>query len=100
LAKQYTIYIRPAVMDEIRDLPGNMRQRVRATIGDLANTARPAQSKALSLSEVTIEVRRIRIERWRIIYTVDNDDAIIDIMAIRKRPPYDYGDLAELLADS
>ncbi len=34
---------------------------------------------------------------WRIVYTIAELDNIIDILAIRKRPPYDYGDLATLL---
>ncbi len=47
--------------------------------------------------EVDVEVRRLRMDRWRIIYAVDERNKIIDVLAVRKRPPYDYGDLAELL---
>ncbi|WP_376788420.1 type II toxin-antitoxin system RelE/ParE family toxin [Thermoflexus sp.] len=42
-------------------------------------------------------MRRLRMDRWRIIYAVDERNKIIDVLAVRKRPPYDYGDLAELL---
>ncbi|MGQ9682523.1 MAG: type II toxin-antitoxin system RelE family toxin, partial [Anaerolineae bacterium] len=45
-----------------------------------------------------VEARRLRLERWRIVYVVTEDDQTVDILAVRKRPPYDYGDLAALLA--
>ena len=43
------------------------------------------------------EVRRIRIENWRIIYVVSDDEAVVDVLGVRKRPPYDYADLEKLL---
>jgi mRNA interferase RelE/StbE len=52
----------------------------------------------LHLPDIPYELRRIRIDRWRIIYAITEEDAAIDILAVRRRPPYDYGDLAELLA--
>jgi len=39
----------------------------------------------------------LRIERWRIVYTITEADQFVDVLAIRKRPPYNYGDLDELL---
>ncbi len=39
------------------------------------------------------------MDRWRIIYVVTDEDRLVDILAIRKRPPYDYGDLTELLSN-
>ena len=96
---QYTVYVVPRAWDELRDLPGHIRQRVRRAISALADQPRPEDSQALSLSDVSVEVRRIRLERWRIIYTVAEEDRAVDVVAIRKRPPYDYGDLARLLGD-
>ena len=38
------------------------------------------------------------MDSWRIIYVVDDQLAEVGILAVRKRPPYDYSDLGELLA--
>jgi len=45
-----------------------------------------------------VEVRRLRLEYWRIIYVVDDQVAQVGELAIRKRPPYNYDDLPDLLA--
>ena len=52
-------------------------------------------SSGLSLAEGA-EIRRVRIERWRIVYAVNDGEGWVWILAIRRRPPYDYQDLAEL----
>lgn len=36
-------------------------------------------------------------DRWRIVYAVSEAEKAVDVLAVRKRPPYDYGDLEELL---
>ncbi len=63
--------------------------------------ARPGQPRETSVSEDDAEdnyaLRRIRLDRWRIVYAITVADQAIDILAVRKRPPYDYGDLAALL---
>ncbi len=43
----YTIYVTPNAWDEVQDLPGHMRQRVRRAIAALADEPRPAESKVL-----------------------------------------------------
>lgn len=108
---QYSIYITPTAWDEVDKLPGRMRQRVRRAITNLAHEPRPAQSKPLTNPiqadslpkeadeelEPNRELRRIRLERWRIIYAITESEQVVDVLAVRKRPPYDYGDLASLL---
>ena len=32
-------------------------------------------------------------------YAITETEAVVDVLAVRKRPPYDYGDLESLLAD-
>lgn len=115
----YTVYVTPTAWDEVRDLPGHMRQRVRRAIAALADEPRPAESKALarpvqeeaidpqdtaaSAEEQSLEsaheLRRIRLDRWRIVYAITETDQAIDVLAVRKRPPYDYGDLERLLSE-
>lgn len=96
--KCYIVYVTPSVWKEIKKLPGHMRQRVRRTVDGLANKPRPDNSRELRVEDLSHELRRLRIDRWRIVYAVTEADGIVDVLAVRKRPPYDYGDLAELLA--
>jgi mRNA interferase RelE/StbE len=34
------------------------------------------------------------------VYGITEKDKVVDVLAVRKRPPYDYGDLEELLAEA
>jgi mRNA interferase RelE/StbE len=95
--RRYTVYVTPQAWKEIRNLPGNVRQRVRRAVGGLAEEPRPPRSKRLDVPDVENEVRRIRLERWRIIYGIDEALAGVDVLTVRKRPPYDYGDLSALI---
>ncbi|MCB1193573.1 MAG: type II toxin-antitoxin system RelE/ParE family toxin [Leptospiraceae bacterium] len=94
---RYTIYIQPITFQEIKKLPGNVRQRIRQAINELSENPRPSFSKRLNLQNFENELWRLRIENWRIIYGIDETEKLIDIIAVRKRPPYDYRDLADLL---
>jgi mRNA interferase RelE/StbE len=94
---QYNVYITPAALKESKSLPGYVRHRVKRAIGKLADDPRPPSSKPLSVAEIDFEVRRFRVERWRVIYAISEDEKTVDVLAVRKRPPYDYGDLESLL---
>ena len=96
---QYTVYIKPDTFQEIKNIPGNMRQRVRRAIGDLADNPRPSNSKMLDLPNFEAELWRIRLDDWRIVYAIAEADRIVDVLAVRKRPPYNYEDLETLLED-
>jgi mRNA interferase RelE/StbE len=94
----YGIYVVPQAWDEIKDLPGHIKTQVRQQVSSLASIPRPSSSKRLNLPDAPYELRRVRIDRWRVVYAITEENATIDILAVRKRPPYDYGDLAEVLA--
>lgn len=98
----YDLFLEPEVHETRKELPGNLRQRVRRLIDALANTPRPAESQPLDVADIvlpsTIELRRIRIERWRIVYAVCDADNWVWLLAIRRRPPYDYEDLPDLVS--
>lgn len=96
---RYTIYVTPEAWREIQDLPGHMRQRAKRAIQAMRDDPRPPDSKALETDDVIPELRRLRLDRWRVVYAISDDAAIIDVLAVRKRPPYDYGDLETLLAN-
>jgi len=96
----YDLFLDPEVHAARRELPGNLRQRVRRAIDDLGRAPRPTESKLLDIAGIdlppTIELRRIRIDRWRIVYAVSDADQWVWLLAIRRRPPYNYEDLPEL----
>ncbi len=96
---RYSVYVLPDAWQELKDLPGSVRQRIRQAIDGLEDEPRPAQSKELEIPELSVELRRLRMERWRIIYAVSEAERTVDVLAVRKRPPYDYGDLEQLLAE-
>jgi mRNA interferase RelE/StbE len=81
--KRYTVYVIPSAWKEIKDLPGHMRQRVRRAVDALAENPHPARSKQLDVPDLEPELRRLRV----------------DVLAVRKRPPYDYDDLEDLIAE-
>jgi mRNA interferase RelE/StbE len=94
----YTVYVTPTALKEIKDLPGHMRQRVKRAIDELDDDPHPAGSKRLEIPEtIPVEVWRIRLEKWRIVYMITEIEKIIDVVAVRRRPPYDYGDVQTLL---
>jgi mRNA interferase RelE/StbE len=94
---KYRVFVQPRAWKEIKHLPGNMRQRVKRAIDELASDPRLARSKALESSRTTLEVRRIRLEDWRVIYVVNEELLQVQVLTIRQRPPYTYDDLDELL---
>ena len=95
----YRLDVSPTAQDEIKRLPGHVRQRVRRAIKDFAANPRPSHSKRLDFDLPDAEPRRLRLEHWRIIYVVIDDIQLVAVVAVRRRPPYDYADLPELLSD-
>ncbi|MBP0020553.1 MAG: plasmid stabilization system [Cyanobacteria bacterium SBLK] len=90
----------PLVHQERRKLPGVVRQRIKKLIGELAIEPRPHNSIQMrSPLETGWEVRRIRMDSWRILYVVDESFKEVGVIAIRKRPPYNYEDLMDLLKE-
>ena len=89
----YKVYLLPEVFKQIKALPGNFKQRVKRYIDDLESNPRPPLDLSEFNLETDTELRRFRLDRWRIIYSID----VVDILGIRKHPPYDYGDLEELI---
>ena len=95
----YTVYVVPGAWIEIKNLPGNVRQRVKRIIDTLGENPRPPKSKMLDVPDLEPQLHRIRLDRWRIIYAITEEDNVVDVLAVRKRPPYDYGDLEELITE-
>jgi mRNA interferase RelE/StbE len=94
---RYFVYVNPDTFNILKQLPGNIRQRVRKAIKNLEENPRPSNSKQLTVNITDKEVWRLRIDNWRIIYGIKETDRTIGVIAARKRPPYEYEDLQELL---
>ncbi len=100
MARQYDLLVEPAVYRARKRLPGHFRQRVKRAIAHLATEPRPPASRELDVSGLDVppgvELRRIRVDSWRIVYAVNEAESWVWVLAVRKRPPYDYEDLSEL----
>ena len=94
---RYDVYVTPFALASMRELPGHTRQRVRREVQALADTPRPSHSRQLDFPASEWELRRLRLDRWRVIYAIIDKDRRIGVLAVRKRPPYDYGDLGQLI---
>jgi mRNA-degrading endonuclease RelE of RelBE toxin-antitoxin system len=96
----YQLWIEDQAKAEVERLPGHVRQRIHQAIHNLRLEPRPHGSRAMrSPIVIDVEVRRLGLEHWRVIYVVDEHAAQVGVLAIRKRPPYNYDDLPDLLSD-
>jgi mRNA-degrading endonuclease RelE of RelBE toxin-antitoxin system len=90
-------YLSPEALADLKRVPGNLRRRVIITIDALEENPRPARSKRLEIEGESREIRRLRLDKWRVIYLVLEEQTFI--LAIRKRPPYDYDDVKNLIEE-
>jgi mRNA interferase RelE/StbE len=97
-----SLYIEPVVHEARRELPGAVRQRLARLITSLADGPRPHRTRALDVSALNvppkIEIRRFRLDRWRLVYAINEVEGWVWVLGLYRRPPYDYDDLEELLA--
>jgi mRNA interferase RelE/StbE len=102
----YKVEVISHARQEIRALPGNMRQRVLGLLKGLASQPRPDSSKCMDTSKMGVELPssiglyRIRVEAWRIVYVVEEELLLLIVLTVRKRPPYQYENLRELLEEA
>ena len=66
----------------LRTLPGNYRQRIRRLIESLATNPRPKNAKEL---RDLPDRYRIRLDQWRVIYRVDDEEITILILRVRRK---------------
>jgi mRNA interferase RelE/StbE len=98
----YELLIGSEVHKTRKYLPGNVRQRIKQAIDEFASNPRPPKSQSLDVTGLGVppgvEMRRLRLPPWRIIYAVNDDEQWVWILAVRQRPPYDYEDLDDLVS--
>lgn len=66
----------------LKRLEGEMLERIRRAIRELANEPRPPGHKKLTGHE---NLYRIRVGEWRIIYAIENDRLIVLVLEISPR---------------
>jgi mRNA interferase RelE/StbE len=99
----YKVEIMEDARLEIRSMPGNFRQRILRELQSLQKNPRPHHSKTLNTTKIDkhldagMEAVRLRVENWRVIYVIEQNRELITVLTVRKRPPYNYGDLDRLL---
>lgn len=85
---QYQLKIERDAERELDRLPGHMRQRIRRAIGQLTLTPRPSDAKRMSPPHE--DKWRLRIENYRVIYTIDDETILITVIHVAKRTPKTY----------
>ena len=100
--RHFRLWVEPEVHSTRDVLPGNIRQRVKRLINALPFEPRPASSRVLDVEGLDVpedvEIRRLRLDKWRILYAVNETEGWVWVLQIRKRPPYQYDDLPEIAA--
>lgn len=95
------LWVAPEVYAAREHLPGNVRQRMKRIFDGLVTQPRPSTSKELDISGLDvptgIEIRRVRLEGWRVVYAINETEGWVWVLRIHRRPPYDYEDLKELV---
>ena len=98
---RYQVYLPPRTVKEIDGLPGNIRQRVRRAVIGLRDDPQPRDGKRLAYDVGPgRELWRLRLDTWRVVYLLDRECERIYVLAVRRRPPYQYEDLDELLLET
>jgi mRNA-degrading endonuclease RelE of RelBE toxin-antitoxin system len=97
---RYQLLLEADVQRARKHLSGDMRQRIKQLIEDLADEPRPPRSSTLDVAGMDlppqVELRRLRLDPWRLIYAVNDAEAWVWVLALQRRPPYDYDDLERL----
>lgn len=85
---RYRLNIARDVQRQVDRLPGNMRQRVKRTIASLAFEPRPENAE--ELGEELAGFWRIKLDDYRIIYSIHDDVVTVEIIRVVKRTPKTY----------
>lgn len=78
----YAVFLRPAALRNLENLPPNLRERVESAIDRLAENPRPPGSKKLVGFE---NEWRIRIGAHRVLYVIDDTARRVTIARVAHR---------------
>ncbi len=88
----YQIDIAKQTRREIEQLPGHVRQRIKREIAQLAFNPRPTH--AVELRGPLRGRYKIVLDQYRIVYWIQDDIAIVQVLKAGKKTPGFYDDLA------
>ena len=80
--KPYTLEFAGKALKELERLPKKVVERIHAAIQALAANPRPQGSIKLEGSE---DLYRIRVGKYRVVYSVDDESIVVLIIRIRHR---------------
>lgn len=78
----YQLDVRPSVEHDLRPVPAAMVTRILNRMGALVDDPFPPQSEPLTGMARTY---RLRVGDYRVIYTVDHDESLVTVHAVRNR---------------
>jgi mRNA interferase RelE/StbE len=78
---EYRLTISRSAIKELEELPSSVIERVRERIRSLRTEPRPAGSKKLHGRNDW----RVRVGDYRVLYTIDDKQHVVDVGAIRHR---------------
>jgi len=90
---RYRVEFAPAVIAEVRALPGHIRPQARRWFRELENEPRPPGAK--ELRDKPGVYRLWLAGRWRIVYTIDNDLQVVRVVRVRRKEQIDYESLPD-----
>jgi mRNA interferase RelE/StbE len=79
----YQVDIPRRVRRQIEALPGNLRQRIKREIVQLAFNPRPAYAEELR-GNLTGRFK-IRLDQYRLVYRIDDDVAVVEVLKAGKK---------------
>ena len=86
---RYALSFAEGVKESIDVLPGHVRQRVKRTIGALRDNPYPPET--VQMRDDLRDDRRIQIDTWRIVYTVDNEALLVEVVRVSRKSGSDRG---------
>jgi mRNA interferase RelE/StbE len=84
----YQLLIDSEARKALKRLPGHIRQRIAQAIDGLKNNPRPPNAKALQ-DELT-GYWRLRIDNYRVIYTIDDEIVVVEVVKVDQRDARTY----------
>ncbi|MCE7980202.1 MAG: type II toxin-antitoxin system RelE/ParE family toxin [Caldilinea sp. CFX5] len=84
----YQLVIDEEARKALKRLPGHIRHRVARAIDSLKQNPRPADAKPLA--DELIGYWRLRIDNYRVIYTIDDTTIVVEVVRVDRRDHKTY----------
>ena len=81
--RRYTVYVAPAADRDLKKLPDAVQRRIVSAIETLADDPRPPGTKKLAGQELNLW--RIRVGDYRIVYQIQDERLIVLVVRIGHR---------------